>query len=1003
MPPASPGGPRRWLLLAALFLPSFPFLCAEEAELPWLVRVWKMGEELAGNNVAGVIESRDGFIWLVAGGKLTRFDGVSFRQFPIEAPDDPAGLRIREFTPLRDGGLAFALYNGALARVDGAGKFEVLNRELVDPEARVEALREDTDGSLLITCNNESVCRLRNGRLERFTDRDGLPAGLHCRFVPDQAGRLWFVKGFSVGLFRNGRFEVLQRLPGPNHRLALAQARRGGIWLGVGAQLFHCDDGKAPELIGELGLKNITARPTVLCEDRAGAVWFGTYDSGLFRFDGPRCESVPISHRQVVSLLEDREGSIWAGTSGGGLNQVQPRALSIEGSEAGLPSETAQAICEDTSGKLWAVTQDRLVVVRADRRWQPPEGLNLGNAACIAADAAGGVWIGSLTGQLHCWRDGHLTTWGPADGLNGLPVRLLVTTRSGDVWMGSSHPGMVQRLHRGRIETIELSPKPNLIRAIAEDAAGDVWIAGGAKEFWRMTRDGQIVDESRFIPSPPRQVRTLQATPDGSLWIGYNQDGIARIKDGRIGHIKTENGLLQDRIELLIPDGRGWLWIAGSQSIFKVSEQELGAVAEGRAQQVKAIRYGRDQGVRAVFGESVGALRCSDGRLWIPMATSLAIIDPRQSQQDAPAPPVVISEVRVDDRPVAAHRGFLPLAPGVAPETAGLGLPPGHRRFDLDFTALSLRTPSNVQFRYRLDGFDASWVEAGTRRSASYPQLPAGSYRFHVKACNSEGVWNETGATLAFSVAPFFWDTWWFRTAAVTGFTAVVFGLARYVSHRRLRLRLRAAEEETAVERERTRIARDIHDDLGSRLTKIVLLTGLVARDRVAPEKAGERIWEISETARQLLASLDETVWAVNPRNDTLPNLIAYLGEFTVDFLRSAEILCHVDLPGQPPPRAVPADVRHNLFLVVKEALNNVVRHAQATAAWLRITVDDQALTLLIEDNGRGFTEAPEKPEADGLRNMRARMTQVGGRFHIEGLPGGGTRVTLTFPWSARR
>jgi signal transduction histidine kinase len=425
-------------------------------------------------------------------------------------------------------------------------------------------------------------------------------------------------------------------------------------------------------------------------------------------------------------------------------------------------------------------------------------------------------------------------------------------------------------------------------------------------------------------------------------------------------------------------------------------------VAEGHVRQVKSIRYGRDQGVRASFGASVGALLRTDGSLWVPMATALAIIDPSQSRPDSPPPSVVITDVKINDRLIATHRGFIAPPAGVALETDRLRLPPRHRRLDIDFTALSFRTPSNVHFRYQLDGFEDRWIEAGQRRGVSYPQLPAGDYRFRVMACNSEGVWNEAGATLAFIVAPFFWDTWWFRIVVVAAFTSAVFGVARYVSHRRLRLKLRAAEEETAVERERARIARDIHDDLGSRLTKIVLLSGLVARDRLAPEKAGERVWEISETARQLLNSLDETVWAVNPSNDTLPNLIAYIGEFTVGFLRTAEILCHVDLPGNPPARAVTADVRHNLFLVVKEALNNVVRHAQATAAWLRITVTDDALTLTIEDNGRGFAGAPASAEADGLRNMQQRMRQIGGQFQIESQLGKGTRVSLTVPWATR-
>jgi signal transduction histidine kinase/ligand-binding sensor domain-containing protein len=990
----------RWRLTLVFFALSFTLLSAAETD-SWLVRVWTMGDELAGNNVVGVLESPDGFIWTVAGSELARFDGAAFKRFPSELFGPGTGFRIREFTSLRQGGLALALMNGMIARAQN-GRIDILNRDLGDQRVRVEALFEDLDGSLLVIAgSDDSVYRLRDGRLTRLTAVDGLPPGLHCRFVVDQARRVWFVKGTVVGLLHGDRFETLREFPA-SLRVAIARAERGGIWIGAGTQLFHFDAGQSLETIGDVGLKNTEVRPTVLHEDRNGAVWFGTYTSGLFRFDGEHCESVPISHRQVLSMSEDHEGSLWIGTAAGGLNQVQPRALITEGEHVGVPSEAVQAICENSAHELWAVTQNGLVVTRDDATWKAPDGFNLGNATCIAADPVEGIWIGSKTGQLHRWRNGHLTTWDRAEGMAGAWLRILVAAKSGDIWMGSSRPGVVQRLHAGRIETIPLSPSPNLIRAIVEDATGNIWIAGVARMMWRITPEGRIIDESSRIPSPPKQVHTMQATADGTIWIGYDQAGIGRVHGSSFARITKENGLWDDRIDMLIPDGHGWLWLAANQSIFKVSEEELAAVAEGRAHQVKSIRYGQDQGVRAIFGDTVGVLRRSDGRLWIPMATAVAIIDPMQAREDAAPPPVVISELRVDDKPVLGHRGFLPLPPGVASEEAEPRLPPGHRRLDLDFTALSFRAPSNVRFRYRLEGFDDHWIETGLHRSASYARLPAGDYRFQVKACNSDGVWNEAGAAVAFTVAPFVWETWWFRGAALGVFTLAVYGTARYVSHRRLRRKLRVAEEETALERERSRIARDIHDDLGSRLTKIVLLSGLVARDRVAPEKSGERVWEISETARQLLSSLDETVWAVNPRNDTLPNLIAYVGEFAVEFLRTAEILCHVDLPRDPPPRRIAADVRHHLFLAVKETLNNVVRHAQATAAWLRITLTDDGLTLVIEDNGRGFTGKPDDPEADGLRNLQQRMHQIGGEFQIESRPGEGTRVTLTMRWPVR-
>jgi len=220
----------------------------------------------------------------------------------------------------------------------------------------------------------------------------------------------------------------------------------------------------------------------------------------------------------------------------------------------------------------------------------------------------------------------------------------------------------------------------------------------------------------------------------------------------------------------------------------------------------------------------------------------------------------------------------------------------------------------------------------------------------------------------------------------------------RYVSFRRLRSRLLALEQQAVLYKERARIARDLHDDLGSHLTKIVLLSDLMLDGHKEPEKSGETAKRVSSTARQVIKSLDETVWAVNPRNDNLPQLIDYISQFAVEFLRTAGIRCHADLPTQVPEKNVSTEVRHNLFLVVKEALNNIVSHSAAQEAWLQIAMDGPSLKLTIEDNGRGFNGAPNNGSADGLRNMRQRVEEIGGRFDLESNPATGTRIIVTAP-----
>jgi signal transduction histidine kinase len=299
-------------------------------------------------------------------------------------------------------------------------------------------------------------------------------------------------------------------------------------------------------------------------------------------------------------------------------------------------------------------------------------------------------------------------------------------------------------------------------------------------------------------------------------------------------------------------------------------------------------------------------------------------------------------------------------------------------------------------------GFDEDWVEAGTQRLASYSRLPAGSYRFEVIGCNHAGIWNEAGATFRFAVLPFFWQTLSFRVTIIALFTLGVVAIVRYVSFRRLHLRMLHLEHQAALHRERARIAKDIHDDLGANLTQIALLGELADQDRDAPARAGERIRQISGTARQAIKSLDEIVWAVNPRNDTLAHLIDYAGQFALDYLRVAGIRCRLDFPATPPSREISTDVRHNLFLVIKEALHNTVKHARATEVWLRVHAGSDGLHISIEDNGRGFSETHTANGADGLHNMRQRVDEIGGVCTIESRQGAGTTLKIKLPWSRK-
>jgi signal transduction histidine kinase len=542
---------------------------------------------------------------------------------------------------------------------------------------------------------------------------------------------------------------------------------------------------------------------------------------------------------------------------------------------------------------------------------------------------------------------------------------------------------------------------------MAEDTAGNIWIGTSGGLLLRLTHD-VVTDVTPLTALDTKSIRCLCATPDGTVWVGYASAGLGRFKDGRFTRITTVQGLYDDSVSQIVADGQGWLWLGSDRGIFKIKQDMLEEVAEGRSGRVRCTCYGKDEGLvslQASFDVAPGAIRSRDGRLWIPMRTALAVINPGDLLEDRESPPVLVRRVVVDGRTIAAYGGVMPVQGAASlpnPEPA-LRLPPRHHRVAFDFSAFNFSAPENVHFRYRLQGLDDNWIEADTQgdaqRSATYPQLSAGDYRFRVAACNSDGVWNEAEFPLAFGVTPFFWQTLWFQAVVLLAFTLMVVTVVRYVSFRRLRLQLRALEQQAALDKERSRIARDLHDDLGGSLTEVSLLLGSSERASEGSGRINGDIQQCSSLVRQLTKSVDEIIWAINPRNDTLRYLIDYISQFVVEFLHAANIRCRVDLPERISDRTLSPEVRHNLFLVVKEALNNIARHSRASEVRLRVVATETQLNITIEDTGQGFERGPESASADGLRNMRQRMEEIGGEFLLDSRRAAGTRVQFMYPF----
>jgi signal transduction histidine kinase/ligand-binding sensor domain-containing protein len=803
-------------------------------------------------------------------------------------------------------------------------------------------------------------------------------------------GEIWAVKGTAVGLMRGAEFTAVVSHLNPR----IAAASDGGLWVAYDANLEkRMPDGTLKEF-GQFVTNGPRPHVMALMEDRAGGVWIGTATNGLFYYDGETFQQIETSYSYILCLTEDTEGNLWVGTDGGGLNRIARRFVTLERFADDQSTVGIQSICEDAAGRIWGVTQNRWLVRRENGRWQRVTDQSLQRVdapLCVMADPSGAVWIGTARRCFFRWQNGNLDRWGVGDGFVGASVHSFLPARNGDLWVGEYNAHTLQRLRNGKLETVPSANPLSTIRALCEDATANIWV--GTDDGLFVVKKGE--DQLTPIQIPGEGVGeaivSLVTTNDGVTWAGLAGRGLIRLQDGWAARVGLDRGLPDGYISQMVDDGLGWLWVGSADhGIYKLRFDQLDRVLSDPNFRLRPILYGRNEGLQRLeaYGahspDAIGpsAIRTRDGRIWIPMRTAVAVIQPKLLKEDPRPPPVRLVRIIIDGSPAS-----LPLR-----------INPNHSRIDFEFSVVGLSSPENAHVRYWLNGVDSGWIDAGAQRVASYSRLAPGHYRFRLQSANVDGAWNDVSTPVAVVVLPFYWQTWWFRLSALAVFTAGTAGIAYRISTGRLRAQHRVLEQQSALDRERARIARDLHDDLGGSLTQVSVMLDLAQKDPASEAQA--KLGRCVALVRGAAQSVDEIIWAINPRNDTLRYLVDYLSQFVVEYFHAANIECSVELPDTLPDRPITPEARHHLLLAVKECATNVTRHAHATEVRLQVEVETDQLTITIEDNGGGFNDVPDNATADGLRNMRDRMAEIGGTFQIENRSSGGTRARLIYRWS---
>ncbi|HUC86534.1 MAG TPA: two-component regulator propeller domain-containing protein, partial [Candidatus Acidoferrales bacterium] len=910
--------PVEWLLFVLLATLVAPGVAPADSRLgDFAVTRWTRENGLPDNSVTCVLQTYDGFLWIGTAKGLARFDGVKFVPLRLSNANNSVEKGItalyqdaggRLWIGTREDGL-WCLAGGSLSQLDPEQGFA---------RRSVTCIAGGRGGDVWVGTTN-GLCRFNGTNLACFTTAQGLPSDVISSVHVSGPDTVWITTRQGMCQFKDGRLSPLEfhtdSTGASPEMIGIYNDQRGNLWAFGDTYLVNLNDGKRFNYFRSGD--TLSLRIWSSCEGRDGQLWLGTSGQGVFSFAEGHFRPLLLRDANlgsdVQAIHEDGEGNLWLGTFSSGLLQLQVRRVQTLDAGIGLPVEMARCLAVADDGAVWAgYAKDGLFVKAGERfeRVKMPDGLEPFNLiASLAATPQGELWAGTLGLGLERLKEGAAERLTTENGLSDDEILAVAAQRDGSVWAGTES-GMVHHLSANGIQTfgsaagLEQAP----ITSILVTAAGSVFVGTAAGAVAQL-HDGRFVplDSSALLAGTP--IHALCEDPSGCLWIGTQGKGLAWKTGGQVTLWDAKRGFPDDDVSGILTDDAGRVWVSTRRGIHVLTPAATNS-APGALPNLQTVsQYARSSLAAAKWGWPQAA-KGRDGRMWFAGPSEIYVLDPRDFHP-APAPlRVELENVSVNGQPWpfrnpsgSANR-FEPGQP--------LQFPSHLRTLEIEFTAPCLVAPEQLRFQHRLDHFDKDWVDNDADRRVGYNGLPFGQYQFHVRAKNLDGTWGPDNASLAFFLPPPFWRQPSVIAAEALVVVSAVAAVVRLFSHRRLRLKLAQLGQREAMERERMRIARDMHDEIGSRLTRISYFSELALQEEV-PSR--DSLHSIAHTIRDLLQTLDEIVWAVNPQNDTLENLAAYLGYFVTEYLHNTAVQCRLNIPPNLPVIPLTAETRHNVFL----------------------------------------------------------------------------------------
>ena len=993
-------------------------------------RRYTADDGLESSHINCLLQDHRGFLWVGTGNGLYRFDGYKFKAFKRKQAD-PASISDNSINALyedRFNQLWIATNNGLNAFDARTEKFLYYRNTQGDADSTgrnfIASLAGDAQGTIWVGTHGSGLYRFNRGTKQFSLIELNLPNHLKPGWLEISAilGDSASPNNLWLGTFKQGllkldptakRFRQYTHNPsdpqslGSNSVIALHRDRHGAIWVGThqgGLARVRGDRLTAHE-VSKSDAEYFKIIGSIV-EDATGILWLGTSGAGLIAYDPATgrykiFKSDPthprtLSDDWILTQYIDRAGNLWIGTRSG-LSKLQIPQKKIThikknpDDRQSLLDNNVNGMWEDRHGQLWVGTAGGLSVFDAQAKLianykndpKDTASLSLNFVQVIGEDKHGDIWIGTFGGGLNKLvlrrRSGQALSGaegfmrfreirGDTTSLTQNFVTAICEDRAGDLWIGTL--GGLNKLNRQnqtftRYKSSSKNPRAlnhNGITSLLEDRAGRLWIGtygGGLNLLNRATGEFTHYTSDRANPQSLSDniIYCLFAEASGALWIGTN-GGLDKFDPatGRFTHYLEKDGLPNNAVIGILSDAEGNLWISTNNGLCKFDDR----LPAGQ----KFVNFdARKDGLQSNEFNQNAFYQNRRGELFFGGPNGLNRFYPLELKPKTSAPAIVITAFNKFNKPVA-------LDPAIT-EAATIKLSYKDSFFSLDFAALDFTLPEKNEYAYKLEGFNDDWIYCGNQATATFTNLNPDTYVFKVKGANSDGVWNETGARLNVIITPLYWQTWWFRLAGGGGIL-----LLAYVF---FRLRLAKA---VAVERLRVRIASDLHDDIGATLTKISLHAELI-QDNPDSNDVRDSLRKIGAMSRELVTTMSDIVWSIDARNDTAGHLIDRMRDFANSVCAPRQIELQFEESSIDPNKSLPADVRQNLYLIFKEAVNNAAKYAEASQLLVKLQNLNGAFKMYIADDGKGFAAAA-RHSGHGLRNMQMRAARLGAKLEVK-------------------